>query len=287
MTTRTVAPAPVAGNVTASPSAIQRTRAAIGRPAKMDLVLALFVDKPSPHTSPRGDLTREERDVLTVLVLRRHDKTDRCNPAIETIAKDALMSRRKVVSVLKALETRGYIARERRKVARCLNLPNQYRILWGSLGWSPKGTARHPAKGTPCTLSLDPDEVRPGGDPDEEPAAGSCSAGEMQRRIFDSDPHLSLLMRVALFELGEHLPHMVDMAEGAARKAEAFCHGPAELAVAIRDLRRLEGATVPRAALGPAIMRQRPLDEDTTRRVMATLRASGTISAAGEALLVT
>lgn len=104
-------------------------------PSKLDLVLALYTDKPGEHapTCHRGLLTAEERDVLVSMLLRRNPQQhDRCDPTLKTIAADTLLSVRTVQRAIDALGRKGYVVSYSGKAFKARN---SYRVLWGAPSW--------------------------------------------------------------------------------------------------------------------------------------------------------
>ncbi|MEQ5778578.1 helix-turn-helix domain-containing protein [Thalassospira sp. NFXS8] len=88
------------------------------------------------------DLTTAEICVAVVLASHVNDRTQNCFPKIETIAREASLSDRKVRQALKRLSELGLVAKQRRAVGRLRNR-NAYQLL--DLGAKPASGSLIPA----------------------------------------------------------------------------------------------------------------------------------------------
>ena len=77
----------------------------------------------------RANLTRSEKFLLLILADYHNDETDQCNPSVERLGYDALMSRRQTVRLLESLDRKGFIATESRRNEAGQQNSNQYNLL--------------------------------------------------------------------------------------------------------------------------------------------------------------
>lgn len=74
------------------------------------------------------NLTRSEKFLLLILADYHNDETEQCDPSLETLARDALMSRRHVIRTVQRLAEKGFLAIERRRDESRQD-SNQYNLL--------------------------------------------------------------------------------------------------------------------------------------------------------------